>query len=173
MWWKIAASNPIEAVQSVLYPLMTLAEPERWACMEEDCMYNWTQAAFRLLSEKEQHLFAADCGDHILHVFESKHPEDLRPRQAVNARRYYARGEFTLEQWVAARISAVTASREITKDQARDVAKGNDWTTVVAVTKSTAWSSVVISTAGAVDGKAEQLWQWKHIQVYVRDRENP
>ena len=34
-----------------------------------------------------QRLFAADCAEHVLHIFESKYPNDDRPRKAIEAAR--------------------------------------------------------------------------------------
>lgn len=37
-------------------------------------------------------LFAADCAEHVLYLFEGKYPDDKRPRQAIQAARDYANG---------------------------------------------------------------------------------
>jgi hypothetical protein len=47
------------------------------------------------LSEQDMRLFASDCAEHVLHVFEAYDPNDSRPRDAVAAARAYARGEIT------------------------------------------------------------------------------
>ena len=38
--------------------------------------------------------WAADCAEHVLPLFERKHPQDDRPRKAIEAARAYARGEM-------------------------------------------------------------------------------
>jgi len=34
--------------------------------------------------------FAADCTEHVLHLWEVRYPEDLRPREAINSARRWA-----------------------------------------------------------------------------------
>jgi len=36
LWWRIAEVHPVEAMASVLYPLMLIESPERWAEQERD-----------------------------------------------------------------------------------------------------------------------------------------
>ena len=50
-------------------------------------------------------LFAADCAERVLPIFEKKHPDDTRPREAIEAARQFARGEID----AAARASARAA----------------------------------------------------------------
>ncbi|NIO39568.1 MAG: hypothetical protein GTO41_04860, partial [Burkholderiales bacterium] len=44
-------------------------------------------------------LFAADCAESVLHYFESKYPDDDRPRKAIAAARGFARGEIDSAAW--------------------------------------------------------------------------
>ena len=39
-------------------------------------------------------LWAADCAEHVLHLFEEVQPADSRPRDAIEAARAWARGEL-------------------------------------------------------------------------------
>ena len=54
----------------------------------------------RELIEKQKHrtlvLWAIDCAEHILPIFEQTHPSDKRPREAVEAARAWARGEIKM-----------------------------------------------------------------------------
>jgi hypothetical protein len=54
-------------------------------------------------------LFAADCAEHVLHLFETEFPEDDRPRRAIEAARAYANGEIGEEELRAARAAARAA----------------------------------------------------------------
>jgi hypothetical protein len=47
--------------------------------------------------------WAADCAEHVLHLFEQARPDDERPRHAIELGRAWARGEIT---WAAARTAA-------------------------------------------------------------------
>jgi hypothetical protein len=48
-------------------------------------------------------VWAADCAEHVLHLFEVARPEDDRPRKAIELGRAWARGEVT---WAEARTQA-------------------------------------------------------------------
>ena len=59
-------------------------------------------------------MWAADCAEHTLHLFEQARPDDDRPRQAIELGRAWARGEVT---WAEARTAAGhanAAARDLT-----------------------------------------------------------
>ncbi|GHO60452.1 putative immunity protein [Ktedonobacter robiniae] len=58
-------------------------------------------------------LWAAMCAEHVLHLFESAQPSDLRPRQAIAQARAWARGEIRMSQSRAAGGHAMAAAREL------------------------------------------------------------
>ncbi len=62
------------------------------------------------LSERDLRLFAADCAEHVLHLFEAKYPNDDRPRKAIDAARAFARGEISSTELTAARTAAAWAA---------------------------------------------------------------
>ena len=41
-------------------------------------------------------LWAAQCAEHVLHLFEQEEPSDARPRDAIEAARAWARGEMKM-----------------------------------------------------------------------------
>ncbi len=60
-------------------------------------------------SDKLARLFACDCAERVLPLFESKYPNDKRPRQAIETARRFANGEATQEEMTAARAAAAAA----------------------------------------------------------------
>jgi len=67
------------------------------------------------LTDPEHHLlalWAAACAEHVLHLFESAHPGDPRPRQAIEYARAWARGEVTMTESRAAGGHAMGAARD-------------------------------------------------------------
>jgi hypothetical protein len=58
-------------------------------------------------------LWAADCAQHVLHLYEDAQPCDNRPRQAVEQARAWAQGEITMTQARAAAFAAHTSAREV------------------------------------------------------------
>jgi len=67
-----------------------------------------TESDHRLLA-----LWAATCAEHVLHLFESAQPSDLRPRQAIARARAWVRGEITMSQSREAAGHANGAAREL------------------------------------------------------------
>ena len=70
-------------------------------------------------NERTARLFAADCAEHVLHLFERGVPNDARPRRAIEVARHYANDEATdaardaawAAAWDAARAAAWAAAR--------------------------------------------------------------
>jgi len=67
-----------------------------------------TDSDHRLLA-----LWAADCAEHVLHLFEAVRPSDPRPRLTIESTRAWARGEMTMSQARAA-AGANAAARDLT-----------------------------------------------------------
>ena len=68
---------------------------------------------------KELRLFAADCAEHVIHLFEREYPNDDRPRKAIEATRAYADGEIDGDAaWATAEAAWATA---------RDAARAAAW----------------------------------------------
>jgi len=49
-------------------------------------------------NERTQRLFACDCAEHVLHLFESQYPEDKRLRKCIEVSRLFAEGKATKEE---------------------------------------------------------------------------
>jgi hypothetical protein len=76
------------------------------------------------LSDEEHQrlaLWAADCAEHVLPLFERERPEDDRPRRAIVAGRAWARGEVSWWDARAAGGHANAAARDL-KGAARHAA---------------------------------------------------
>lgn len=58
-------------------------------------------------------LWAADCAEHVLHLFENICPQDDRPRQAIESARAWTRGEISMSQSRAAGGHAMAAARAL------------------------------------------------------------
>jgi ribonuclease PH len=67
------------------------------------------------LTDADHHLlalWAADCAEHVLVLFEAQRPEDARPRFAIEQARAWARGEVPMMQARAAGGHAMAAARQ-------------------------------------------------------------
>src|SRR5512141_3769 len=58
-------------------------------------------------------VWAADCAQHVLHLFEEMQPNDDRPRRAIELARAWARGEIKMSQARAVGGHAMAAAREL------------------------------------------------------------
>jgi hypothetical protein len=66
------------------------------------------------LQDTDHHLlaiWAADCAQHVLHLFEEIQPDDERPRRAIEAARAWAHGGINMTQSKAAGGQAMAAAR--------------------------------------------------------------
>lgn len=59
---------------------------------------------------RTQRLFAADCAEHVLPIFEKRYPADTRPREAIAVARRFANGEATREELGAEFLAANAAA---------------------------------------------------------------
>ena len=76
--------------------------------------------------DREARLFACDCAESVLHIFEAKFPDDTRPRECISLSRRFAVGEATTEELCAAWVAAWDAAADAAwaaADAARDKQK--------------------------------------------------
>lgn len=64
-------------------------------------------------NERTARLFACDCAERVLYLFEARHPDDGRPRKAIEIARRYAEGKAAVEELAAAREAAWAASLDV------------------------------------------------------------
>ena len=123
-------------------------------------------------------LWAADCAQHVLHLFEEARPADDRPRRAIELGRAWARGEVT---WWEARTAAgyanaaardvAGAAREAAHAAGQAAAVGH----VAAHELGAAAYAIRAARAAAAQDKREEagrlecLWQRAQLPVEIRD----
>jgi len=62
--------------------------------------------------EKSARLFAADCAERVLPIYEKEYPNNNAPRKTIQAVRDYANGKINKNQLAAAWAAASDAARE-------------------------------------------------------------
>jgi len=67
--------------------------------------------------------WAAECAEHVLHLFTEAHPKDARPSQAIAIAREWSIGNATVTQARQAAFGAHSAARESTNPAATEVAR--------------------------------------------------
>jgi len=95
--------------------------------------------------DKEIRLFAADCAESDLHIYENKYPNDDRPRKAIQAARDYANGVIGKDELAAASDAAFAAS-----DAACDAARAASWAASWAA-RAASWAASAAARAAAWD----------------------
>ena len=153
-WWKLAKDYPLDAMASALYFLLTLESPERWEQLQKENIGDWVKLAVERLPFRERELFAADCAERVLHLYERECPGDTRVREVIEARRRYALGLISQEEWEAAREVTVAAARSTYA--------------YVAYAAAAAARSADAAAAYASARYAERVWQWGRAQQYLR-----
>jgi hypothetical protein len=119
-------------------------------------------------------LYAADCAERVLPIFEKERPDDDRPRKAIEAARAYERGEIDAAAWAAARdaafISSRIAARIAAEAAASAAARIAARIAVWDAASAAAWDAARIAAwdaasdaAGAAAGEAERTWQTSHL----------
>jgi hypothetical protein len=123
-------------------------------------------------------LWAADCAEHVLYLFESVQPSDPRPRQAIEQLRAWARGEIRMSQSRSAGGHAMAAARELS-GAARHAAYAAGQAAAVAHVAAhelgAAAYAIKAARAAALDGQAEKAgrleceWQHRQLPSEIRD----
>lgn len=133
------------------------------------------------LQDAEHHLlaiWAADCAQRVLYLFENVYPHDDRPRRAIEAARAWAQGEMTMSQSRTAGGHAMAAARNLS-GAARHAAYAAGQAAVVAHVAAhelgAAAYAIKAVRASALEGHAEEAgrreceWQRAQLPSKVRD----
>jgi hypothetical protein len=133
------------------------------------------------LQDAHHHLlaiWAADCAEHVLPLFEEVRPSDTRPRKAIEQTRAWVRGEVTMTQARNAAGHAMGAAREL-RGAAREAAYAAGQAAVVAHVAAhelgAAAYAIKAVRAAALDGQAEEAGrlecEWQRAQLPSEIRE--
>jgi hypothetical protein len=97
------------------------------------------------IDDRSLRLFAADCAEQVLPIFERVRPDDDRPRAAIDAARRFARGEITR----GVRAAAGDAARAAARDAAWDAAAAAAWAAARAAAGDAAWAAAAAAAGAA------------------------
>jgi hypothetical protein len=123
-------------------------------------------------------LWAAACAEHVLHLFESAHPEDPRPRQAIEHGRAWVRGEVTMMESRAAGGHAMGAARDkrgAARHAAYAAGQAGAVAHVAAHELGAAAYAIKAASAAAPDGESEAVgrlecrWQRDQLPEAIRE----
>ncbi|WP_128544430.1 putative immunity protein [Larkinella soli] len=123
-------------------------------------------------------LWAAECAEHVLPLFEQVSPDDRRPRQAIELTRAWVRGEIPMKQAHQAAFTANSAAKGL-PDAARFAALSAGQAVAVAHVAAhelgaAAYAIRAISESVAENekeeaGRQECQWQRDRLPEAIRD----
>jgi len=137
----------------VLYWMLTLESPERWEKLQRQNIGDWVDQAAKRLPFRERELFTADCAEMVLRIYARAHPNDRRVREAIEARRFFANGQISDEEWADAEL------------QVYDAANGTDDYYAAYAVLSPLYAVYAVAYPAKY---GERVWQWKRVQQYTR-----
>ena len=123
-------------------------------------------------------VWAVDCAQHVLHLFEQTQPSDDRPRRAIEQARAWARGEIRMTQARTAAFAAHAAARETfgaAKEAARAAAHAVAVAHVAAHELGAAAYAIRAARAAASEdermeaGRLECQWQRAQLPGEIRE----
>jgi hypothetical protein len=122
--------------------------------------------------------WAADCAAHVLPLFAEQHPQDDRPRRAIETARAWARGEVTVREARAAAVEAHAAARDASDDAARAAARAAGHSVATAhmadhAPRAAACAVQAVQAAGngrdvATAADRERTWQRERLSEMIR-----
>jgi hypothetical protein len=130
-------------------------------------------------NHRELAIWAADCAERVLSIFEETSPEDDRPRRAIEAARAWARtGIFKMADVRKASLAAHAAAREVEEDDAaRSVARSAGQAVATAHVPRHAIAAAVYAAtavryaANPSDAESailkERNWQYQHLLEFA------
>jgi hypothetical protein len=121
-------------------------------------------------NERTARLFACDCAERVLPIYEKKYPDDKRPREAIAVSRRYADGKATKEELAAARDAAWDAARAAAGAAAGDAARAAAWAAAWDAARDAAWAAARAAAwdaAWAAAWAAERKWQTARLIEYL------
>lgn len=115
-------------------------------------------------------LWATDCAEHVLPLFEGQCPGDHRPRKAIEAGRAWTRGEISMKELRAAALAAHAAARDVHLPAARAAtrASGHAAGTAHVAGHAPHAANYGVTAAEAVGVTGEREWQYRRLPKRLR-----
>jgi len=180
LWWSLAEKHPIEAQESILFPLIMLENPGRWEQVERKWAHLWVEYAITRLPTQARRPFAIDCAERVLSIFEREWDEDSRPRLAIEAAKNYVRGKETKANLAAACAAAHEACADandayVDAEERGDPNADDDYVAMMAAGAAAYAADVDVAFERQASGHAagarrgdEFVWQLHRLQDYLR-----
>jgi len=171
LWWELAGSFPLEAMQSPAGQLFLLEAPDRWAALEKEGARDWVDHYVQRLAPVALHTFALDCAAYALPIFEKEWPRDKRPRKAIAVTRDWLQGKRNYTERLIAEMEASKATYNHKKIStaayhaayATNRGASTQLSHILACIRAAV--SAYTGSGALVDAS---VWQWRRLQQYLR-----
>ena len=104
-------------------------------------------------------LWAADCAEHVLPLFEDYYPEDDRPRKAIAAARAWVLGNLKVTEARKFALAAHAAARNATRPESIAAARSAGHAAATAHVPGHAKYAAAYAAKSAIDPENEIEWQ--------------
>lgn len=125
-------------------------------------------------------LWAADCAERVLTLFEQVHPTDDRPRLAIEAARAWASGQLPMTEAGAAASAAHKAAREAEHPAARSAARAAGHAAATAQVVTHAPHAAAYAAKAATQASEDEMamveerdWQYRRLPDHLRAKVFP
>lgn len=122
----------------------------------------WLLSREDFIPENDLHELACKFAESVLHIYEKKYPNDLRPRKAIEAKRKFIKGEISKDELDAARAAARDAAWA-----ARAAARAAAWAAARDAAWDAAWAAARAAAAKAA-GAVEEQKQLEIVKEYFK-----
>lgn len=125
----------------------------------------------RRVNEQDHRLlaiWAADCAERVLPYFEKMHPEDDRPRKAIEAARAWARGDLPMVEARRAALASHAAARSANNTAAQTAARAAGHAAATAHVADHARHAAAYALKAAGAAAAERDWQYRRLPEHLR-----
>jgi hypothetical protein len=114
------------------------------------------------LDHKTAALWASACAEHVLPLFETLYPQDMRPRTALEAGRSWAKGKLSMFEARKAAFASHDAARKAKEDghlEACEAARSCGHACATAHVKDHAIPAAAYAVKATGDAETEIEWQ--------------
>ena len=122
-------------------------------------------------------LWAAECAEHVLYLFEKDYPADDRPRIAIEAARAWTKGEMKASDARIFALAANAAARDATHYQGIAAARAAGHAAATTHVADHAIHAAAYAVKASTDTEKEKEWQWnimpEHLRVAVEEGKIP
>ena len=118
-------------------------------------------------NDKTLRLYAADCAERVVSLYEKYHPTDTRPRKAIQAARDFANGKITAEELKTSADASNAAANAAAAANSAAYAANSANAAHYANSAAYAANSANAASAAAANSAAERKWQSERLRYYL------